>query len=113
MLRLLADSDRYSCVANWDTGGSVFLDFLSIGAQLLSKQEELVGGSGQLLEELTVGLNSLANRIGQLPHSTPRETCVLCGFLCKIEQLLRFNNRCSVNVIVRVIVCFSEQFVSS
>ncbi len=78
MLGLLAENDRYSCVANWDTGGSVFLDFLNIGSQLLIKQEELAEGSEQLLEELKLGLDALVNRIGQLPHSTPEETYVVC-----------------------------------
>ncbi len=74
MLKMLSDSNRYSCIANWDTGGSVYLDFLSIGDQLISKSEELAEGSGRLVDELILGLNTLADRIGQLPCSTPKET---------------------------------------
>ena len=76
MLQLLSDLDRSSSVANWDTGGSVYLDFLRIGDQLLSMSQEGAQDSGQLIEDLILGLSALADRIGQLECPSPKEMLV-------------------------------------
>ena len=73
MLQVLSDPDRYGSVANWDIGGSVYLDFLRIGEQLLSIGQEVTQDSRQLIEDLILGLGALSHRIGQLECPTPKE----------------------------------------
>ena len=75
MLEHLSDRDRFASVQDWDIGGSVFLDFLHIGDRLvnLSHAQNVPADCEQLVEEIHLGLNALASRIGQVECHTPKE----------------------------------------
>ena len=75
MLELLSDPDRFTSVQDWDIGGSIFLDFLHIGDRLvtLSHAHNVPADCEQLVEEIHLGLDALASRIGQMECHSPKE----------------------------------------
>lgn len=77
MLELLSDSDRVALIQDWDLGGSVFLDFLHIGKELLALSQSASVSHQQLLEEIHLGLKELVSRISQMNCHTPKQVCVI------------------------------------
>lgn len=70
MLEQLAD--RSGQVQAWDTGGSIFLDYLRISAKFEQLRDSEDTPTDYEVESLHMGLKQLTARLGLLPSDNPR-----------------------------------------
>ena len=66
-------SENSAVIQHWENGGSVYLDFLHVSSRIHQLAKMAGEPTAYELDEIHIGLEKLAHRIGQLPCQTPME----------------------------------------